>query len=206
VAVSGDDRRAASPGAADAELVRRIRAGDRRAETELVERFSQGLDFYLLRLTGNRARSEDLRQDTLRIVLEKVRKGEVRQPERLAGFVRSTARNLEVASYRKRARRPQRERLSAVENLTDGERGPLARALAAEDRRVARRLLGALPSPRDRQVLFRVYVAEEDRDAVCASLGLSPAQLNLVLFRARQRFKALLRERGINGRGARGER
>ncbi len=59
--------------------------------------FSRGLSLMLRRLTGDPALADDLLQDTLALVLTKIRHGEVREPERLAGFVRSLARNLWIA-------------------------------------------------------------------------------------------------------------
>ncbi len=41
-------------------------------------------------------------------------------------------------------------------------------------------------------MLYRYYLAEEDKAAICADLGLSSLHFNRVLWRARQRFKKLL--------------
>jgi RNA polymerase sigma-70 factor (ECF subfamily) len=54
-----------------------------------------------------------------------------------------------------------------------------------------RKVLGELKSERDRQVLFRFYVAEEEKEKICASLGLTSLHFNRVLFRARERFREL---------------
>ena len=76
----------------------------RAAESELVARFSRGLLLMLRRLVQNPALADDLHQETLALVIEKIRRGEVREPEKLAGFIRSTARNLFIADRRKEAR------------------------------------------------------------------------------------------------------
>jgi RNA polymerase sigma-70 factor (ECF subfamily) len=55
-----------------------------------------------------------------------------------------------------------------------------------------RRLIGELDTDRDRQILYRFYIAEEDKERICADLELSSLHFNRVLFRARQRFKELL--------------
>ena len=52
-----------------------------------------------------RADADDLHQETFRVVLEKVRAGELREPEKLPGFIRQIAKNLCIADYRKTARR-----------------------------------------------------------------------------------------------------
>jgi RNA polymerase sigma-70 factor (ECF subfamily) len=52
-------------------------------------------------------------------------------------------------------------------------------------------VLAELPSERDRQVLFRFYLAEEDKDQICKDLGLSSLHFNRVVFRARERYRDL---------------
>src|SRR6185312_15443561 len=62
---------------------------------------------------------------------------------------------------------------------------------------VVRRLLRELSSPRDREVLVRFYLKEEERGALCRSLGLTDLQFNRVIFRARERFRELLEGKGF---------
>ncbi len=174
------------------ELVGRIVAGERQAEDELVALYSRGISYLLRHLTRDRQLSDDLFQETFRIALEKIRRGEVRQPERLSAFVRGIARNLWVGEWRKRRRRPSEEPVEAGAEIADPSPGALGAVVLSEDRLRVRQLLQEMASPRDREVLFRFYIAEEPKEALCNSLGLSPGQLNLVLFRARRRFRLLL--------------
>jgi DNA-directed RNA polymerase specialized sigma24 family protein len=132
----------AAGGAPDdvARLVARIQAGDHAAEAELVARFSQGLLLMLRRLVQNPALADDLHQETLSLVLEKIRRAEVREPEKLAGFIRSTARNLFIADRRKEARyRPmddgEEEGARPLPGLVDRRPAPLDRVLANEEAR-----------------------------------------------------------------------
>lgn len=182
-------------GAVAADLVRRISAGDREAESRLVELHSRGLSYLLLHLTGDRSLSEDLHQETLRIVLEKIRRGDLREPEKLAGFIRSTARNLSIAEFRKVARRPELEDVDAISSSAepaDPTPSQLSRVLQEEDRHCVRQVLDELRSARDRELLYRFHIAEEPKDEICDALGLNSRQFNLALHRARQRFKQLV--------------
>lgn len=176
-----------------ARLAGRIQSGDAGAESELVERFSRGVRFLLEELTRDQARADDLHQETFRLVIEKIRGGELREPEKLPGFIRATARNLFIAEYRKAARRSV-EDLDAIGAGGPADPAPsqLARVLQAEDAAVVRQLLGELEPPRYRELLFRFYVAEEPKERICADLGLESLQFNVVLHRARGRFKELL--------------
>ena len=45
---------------------------------------------------------------------------------------------------------------------------------------------------RDREILIRTYLQDEDKTLICEALGVDSAHYNRVLFRAKQRFKDLL--------------
>lgn len=184
-----------------AHLVQRIHAGDASAETELVERYSRGLSYMLRKLTSDPSLAEDLHQDSLRVVIEKARAGEIERPERLNAFLRGTARNLLMAEIRKRGRRRTEVGEAPVEPV-DPAPGPVARLAQTQDRQLVRRLLEELSQPRDREILFRFYLAEESKEVLCRDLDLEPQQFNLVLFRARQRFRQLLESSLPKGREA----
>jgi RNA polymerase sigma-70 factor (ECF subfamily) len=183
-------------------LVRLILAGDPRGEEQLVARFGEGLSFLLRRWTRDRAVAEDLYQETFRLALEKIRAGEVREPERLAGFLRSVARNLSLHHYRRSSVQEVREDdLDAATDATHPEADQLGQLLRREKAAMVRRVLQELASERDRQVLFRFYIAEEDKEAIRADLGLSGPELNLVLFRARRRYRDLYERRAAGAVG-----
>jgi RNA polymerase sigma-70 factor (ECF subfamily) len=174
------------------DLVHRIRSGDSKAETELVQRYSRGLLFLLRRMTRDPALADDLHQETFRIVLQRLRSGGIREPDKLAGFVHATARHLFVGDYRKRMRRRTEATGDHDSELADPTPSPLTQVLRTEESRIVRQLISELDTDRDRQLLFRFYVAEHDKEAICADLGLTGLHFNRVLYRARQRFKQLL--------------
>jgi RNA polymerase sigma-70 factor (ECF subfamily) len=181
-----------------AELVRRIQAGDPAAESALVSRFSRGLLLMLRRLAGNPALADDLHQETLALVIAKIRKGEVREPERLAGFIRGTARNLFIADRRKEARyrsldegREEDEGARPESTLADQAPPALDRVVAQEEASQVRRLLDELRYDRDRQLLLRFYLSDDAKEEICADLEIDPDRFSQVLFRARERLREL---------------
>ena len=174
------------------DLVQRISAGDSAAEQELADTFRRGLSYMLRRLVKAPETSEDLLQDTLRIGLEKIRQGELRDPRRLPGFLRGIARNLVIAANRKQARRPRHEELDEVPEPVDSAPDPLQLALREEDRQRVRQLLGELASSRDRELLVRFHLGEEPKEEICSSMGLTVKQFNVAIFRARKRFRQLV--------------
>jgi RNA polymerase sigma-70 factor (ECF subfamily) len=191
----------AAPDSGD--LVLRIQSGDRRAEGELVERYGEGLLFLLRRWTRSRDEADDLYQETFRRGIEKIRAGEVRDPGSLPAFLRGLARNLTTDHYRRETRRGGRE--SPIESSlepADAAPGQLGALLRREKAGIVRRLLSELTQERDRQVLLRFYLQEEDKERICDDLGLSSSEFNVVLFRARRRYQ-LLFEKAVAGPGER---
>jgi RNA polymerase sigma-70 factor, ECF subfamily len=178
------------------ELVHRIVSGDPAAEAELVRRFSRALSFLLQRLTRDDTAAEDLYQETFRLVIEKVRRGELREPEKLPGFVSSMARNLFLGSARRGGRRQKwYGDAEATETAPDPAPGQLARLLAQERAATVRRVLEELKNDRDREILSRYYIADEPKEDICRDLELSDLHFNRVLFRARQRYRELFEKR-----------
>jgi RNA polymerase sigma-70 factor, ECF subfamily len=168
-------------------LVDRIRGGDVAAESELVSRYARGVRMIVSRGTRDRSIVDDLCQETFRIALEKIRRGDVRDAKRLSGFMCGLARNLTIDH----ARRSRRADPVAATDESDPAPSQLELLLADERADIVRKVLSELGSDRDRQILFRFYVAEEAKARICADLGLSSLHFNRVLFRARERYREL---------------
>jgi RNA polymerase sigma-70 factor (ECF subfamily) len=174
------------------ELVRRIGAGDRRAEEDLVRRYQRGLVYLLRRRTRDSELALDLAQDALQITIEKLRRGPIEQADRLGAYLRGTALNLANAQVRKSVRRATTADSAVVELVADEAAGPFDRVSSEQVQRLVRTLLEDLPVQRDREILVRTYLKDEDKSSICAALGIDSAHYNRVLFRAKQRFKELL--------------
>ena len=185
------DMAEASEAKCGTELVGRIQAGDQRAEEELIQQCSRGVSVIIARIVGDRSATEDLHQDTFRIALEKIRAGEVREPEALFGFISGLAKNLAVDYVRGESRRGKPVDLKLAEQIPDRTANQLDQLLQQEHAAMIRQVLNGLNTDRDREVLFRFYINEERKEQICADLGLSRLHFNRVLHRARQRYKEL---------------
>jgi RNA polymerase sigma-70 factor (ECF subfamily) len=138
-------------------------------------------------------------------VIEKLRRGELREPAKLPGFLAQIARSLAIEHYRKAQRRktdPDSDAIAEVADVSGGGSGPLAELLTREDAGLVRRVIGELGTERDREILLRFYIAEEDKERIQADLGLSSLQFNRVLHRARERYRDLYLERAGGRRAA----
>ena len=63
---------------------------------------------------------------------------------------------------------------------------------------LVREAIAGLGNERDRQVLYRFYLAEEDKDRILEDLEIDRLHFNRVLYRARQRFATLWRRMAKN--------
>ena len=168
----------------------------------MVARFGPGVAATLRRATGRRMLAEDLYQDAFQLAIAKIRAGELREPAKLPGFLCQLARNLALGHFRRHRRRKSEGCLEGV-RCADPRPGPLDRLLAAERAAFVREVLSELGSERDRDLLFRLYLGEEDKTRLRGQLGLTALHFNRVLFRARQRYRELfarrLRKRAAEG-------
>lgn len=183
--------------AAASALVARIRAGDADAESELISRYRRGVHFLLRELAREPADAEDLEQETFRLAIEKVRAGELREPEKLVGFLRSLARNLFIGEQRRR------RKVVDVDDVVlpaDSRASPFEETRRHEDAAALRQLLGELDQPRDREILLRFYLQEEDRQRICSDLRLTEEHFHRVIHRARNRFRSLVEKTSLRPR------
>ncbi|HYJ39206.1 MAG TPA: sigma-70 family RNA polymerase sigma factor, partial [Steroidobacteraceae bacterium] len=120
-------------------------------------------------------------------------------PDKLPAFVAQIARNLVIAERRKERRRKtdvDSEAIDAVPDHAQGQEQDAQRESAAV---AIRKVLAEMKSIRDRSLLVRYYLRDEDKKDICRELGLTEPSFNVVLFRARARFLELLEKRGISG-------
>lgn len=175
-----------------ARIVHAVRDGDSGAESELVERYSRGLRFFLMRRLKDQERVSDLLQESLAIAIEKLRSTDLDNPERLAGYLRGIAVRVAMNAGRRREREPFTMDSEAIERIPDDEPRQF-QCVATEQAAVAvRKLLASMPVKRDRELLMRFYVKDQDKAEICEALGLDGLHFNRVLFRAKGRFRKLL--------------
>jgi RNA polymerase sigma-70 factor (ECF subfamily) len=155
-----------------------------------------GVLFLLQREVIDPALAEDLCSETFRIVLERLRREPLEDPLKLAAFLAQTARNLAIADRRKSARR---QTLTGEQSAIDSfaaEGSDPSVALQSQTRAKAiREVLEEMPNIRDRLLLVRFYLYDEDKADICRDLKLSEEHFNRVIFRARERFRGLLDKR-----------
>jgi RNA polymerase sigma-70 factor (ECF subfamily) len=178
-------------------IAQRIAAGDAGAESELVNRYQRGVLQMLRCGTPDPELARDICQDTFVVVLKRLRTAPLEEPAKLAGFIARTARNLLIGWKRQSARRMTSVDSGAIDAAVDETPSREQQADAESASALVHRLLIELRSERDRQALMRFYLEEEPKEQICAALALTEVQFNLILFRARDRMRNLLTQRGL---------
>ena len=171
-------------------LVERIRVGSEDGMTELYRLFSKGIRFYLCRQLGPQE-LDDKVHDTFLIVVHAIRRGDLREPERLMGFVRTVVRR-QVAAYiddAVQSRRDQTDMESGVV-VADAKRNPEEKAIGRQNEDLMIQVLRSMSS-RDRDILTRFYLHEQTQEQICADMNLSETQFRLLKSRAKARFGEL---------------
>lgn len=176
----------------DAELAQWVTRRDRKAEAELCRRFRPRTFGFLQRQAKSVAQAEDLTQETLMVVLLTLREGKLSDPDKLAGYVRQTAKNLLIIDLRKSRRR---ENLLQANSATmdvveeDQALADIARARARDSLRLA---LTNLRVARDREILIQHYLLEMGRPSICQNMEIDRDQFDRIISRARQRARKFL--------------
>jgi RNA polymerase sigma-70 factor (ECF subfamily) len=179
-------------------LCARIRAGDSEAETALIMQLQSGLRLIAYRASGSDFElARDVCQEALVIVLRRLRTTGLEDPAGLPAFAAQTARNLAIAARRKKIRQCTATDMDALAAAPDPRRLLPEQLASGRLAALVRQLVAELPRDRDRTVLTRYYLAEEDKADICRDLNLTELGFNQVIFRARNRLRQLLLEAGI---------
>ena len=173
---------------------------DRSRLDSLISSNYPGLRSLILRTVRDRALAHDLLNEAVVIACEHYRSGRIAQRERIAGYVYQVAMNL-LRNYRRKLseRDDRRASLQALDTAvaTDPDGDDRAEyQLAAWVRDVVE----DLPTARDREIVTRFYLDEDDKEAICNDLGLTHLHFDKVIHRARKRMKSLLEARGFHKR------
>jgi RNA polymerase sigma-70 factor, ECF subfamily len=154
-----------------------------------------GLRALIMRRVRDPQLAADILQDAAVTTLEKLRAGEIAQPSCIGGYLYRVALN-HLRNYRRKDRSAVSSSTD-LESLADSDQDPDTVAIdRAQWSQAARRMLDELPTVRDRDLLIRFYLNDESKEDICTALGLTDEHFNRVIFRARNRFRALLERRG----------
>ncbi len=176
------------------ELVQKIQRGEAAGMEDLYKLFSKGIRFYLCRQLGPQD-LDDKVHDTFLIVVQAIRRGDLREPERLMGFVRTVVRR-QVAAHIDQVVHTRREQTELDPGIPVNDKGsnPEQAAIVQQRDAIVERILKSI-SPRDREILTRFYLMEESQEQICGQMNLTETQFRLLKSRAKARFGELGRRK-----------
>ncbi len=188
------DSRESLPQPSWAELVDKIRQRDTNGLEELYRVFSRGVRFYLCRQLGPQD-LDDRVHDTFLIVAQAIQRGDLRDPERLMGYVRTIVRR-QVAAQIEDNVQSRKHQIDLEWGLAvrDAGSNPEQNAIRRENQEIALKVLKSI-GPRDREILIRFYLEEQPADRICTEMGLTETQFRLLKSRAKARFGELGRRK-----------
>jgi RNA polymerase sigma factor (sigma-70 family) len=161
---------------------------------ELYRVFSKGIRFYLCRQVGPQD-LDDKVHDLFLIITQSIRNGDLREPERLMGYVRTIVRR-QVAAHINNVVQARRDQTDLEYGLTLSDVGPNPerRVINEQNLALAMRILNSLHK-REREVLMRFYLKEQTADQICCEMDLTETQFRLIKSRAKARFGELGKRR-----------
>src|SRR5271166_3084039 len=147
------------------ELVKKILQNDPDGMEELYRIFSRGVRFYLCRQLGFQD-LDDRVHDTFLAVTQAIQRGELREPDRLMGYVRTIVRRQVAAGIEDNvhSRRKQFDLDSGLA-IRDSGCNPEQAAIRQQNQQIAVKVLKSI-APRDREILVRFYVMEQPAEQI----------------------------------------
>jgi RNA polymerase sigma-70 factor (ECF subfamily) len=163
----------------------------------LIERNYVGLRLLVSRRCRDPQVAADLLNEAVLTTWAKWQAGKIERPGQIAGYVLQVTMNLLRNHRRAIGERPEKRadeaRLQELSGSVEPSDETIERQIATQVKDVIR----GMSSPRDRAILVRFYLDEEDKETICADMGLSALQFDKILHRARGRLRKLLESGGL---------
>ena len=176
----------------DSDYVERLTRGDAATEEHFTAYFGDLLRLKLRARLRNAQFVEDAMQETfLRVLTTLRRKGGVEHPERLGAFVNSVCNNVLLEFFRGSGRSAQ-----FAEGYDPADAGADVESKLVNEERceIVRQVMEDLPA-RDKAILREIFLEERDKDELCVEYGVDREYLRVLLHRAVERARKLMRSR-----------
>ncbi len=181
----------------DPEYLARLKNGDPETERHFIAYFSKVMGLSLRSRVRAGHLIDEIRQETFARVLKFLRADKkIEHPERFGAFVHGICNNVRLEVLRAESRHP-RPSEEAFDPPDDRVR--IHADLVTEERKQMVREVLAELSEKDRSLLRRVFLDEEDRAAISRQFKIEADYLRVLLHRAKEKFREIARRKGIAG-------
>jgi RNA polymerase sigma-70 factor (ECF subfamily) len=175
-------------GQTDAQLVARVRRGDRQAAGALAERWLRACRATALAVTGEEADADDVCQDAFVAAMERI--DDCRQPDRFGAWLLQIVRNRARDQLRARARP-----VIPIDGVHIESPRPSPAAEAEREDATARLLAAMRELPEERREVLLLHDSEGwTHREIAERMGLPPGTVRSHLHHARRRIRGLLPE------------
>jgi RNA polymerase sigma-70 factor (ECF subfamily) len=147
------------------------------------------LSFYSRR--GYAQDASDLAMNTLMGTARSIRRGEIKDPNRLPAYVRSVAIRCLATAIEASMRSRSRE-CEVTPNLASTAHTPEELAIQDEQTKLVSSVMRSIPC-REREVLTRFYVDGQSKEEICEQLQLTDDQFRNMKSRAKIRVTSMVR-------------
>lgn len=172
----------------DAVYLERLKAGDAATERHFCSYFSD-LIRLKLRVRGLVALFDDISQETFVRVLRTLQSPEgLRDPGALGSFVWSVCNNVVLETIRSRKSELLGRPGESPDVLDPAAQSPETQLALEEQRQTVHEVIRKM-TPRDRELLGAIFLDEQERDHVCAKMGVTKDYLRVLLLRAKRELK-----------------
>ena len=175
----------------DARILDRIRKGDEGALVELYRENRNPVRALVMRNRGTEEDADDILQESLVTLWERVRTGRFHYSARLGTFIYATARNM----WLRRLARSRREVAGIETDPASDDASPLELMIEEEEAEIVRSALERLGEP-CRKLLLLFYWEEESMESIAAQMGMANADtVKSRKYQCKKSLEALIRER-----------
>jgi len=172
----------------DGSYLEKLRSGDFTTEQHFFAYFGKLIRLKASKRVRTAVAIEDVQQETLARVFRGIAEYRIAQPERLGAFVNAVCTNVLREHYRSECREvPTTDSLEdAIPNPGIGAADAFAQVQLQQE---IRQILAGL-SKKDQGLMRALFLEERDKDEVCRDFGVSREYLRVLIYRAKQSFKA----------------
>jgi RNA polymerase sigma-70 factor, ECF subfamily len=163
----------------------------------LIEQNYVGLKLLVSRRCRDQHVGADLLNEAVCTTWAKWQAGKIERPEQIAGYVLQVTMNLLRNHRRAMGERPEKRADATKLHELSSDAQPSEETIELEIASQVKNVIRGMSSQRDRAILVRFYLDEEDKDTICRDLGLTPLQFDKILHRARGRLRKQLESGGF---------
>ena len=181
-----------------AALARRIMSGDAVAENEFVRLNHSWLLFIIRRHFSRSCHHEDILHDAFMLVLDKLQRKKINNPEAVLAYLRSTALNIGFEYMKKDKKYASAVNQDLIEVIADAQDTLLSQMVWDDKVHFVKQVINELGQERDQEILLQFYFEGVSKVRICQNMSLKSAHFDRVIYRAKERLKILINDHDDN--------